>query len=166
MVINEHTKRKCILALFTLERVEENQELHFSYFGSLDGVCVHIQIISRARADAVYFRLQRSRSGKKSRTGSVTAALGTASGRCSRVSPARAKAVVMRGVTRKRLTVMNKNTEVRERAEGMKWRMSMRDKKALPWTFSSPDFLLRRIQRSFSNTPACYIPGGHSPHLL
>ncbi|KAF9781317.1 hypothetical protein BJ322DRAFT_1080401 [Thelephora terrestris] len=37
VVINEHTKRKCVLALFTLEQVEENQELHFSYFGSLDG---------------------------------------------------------------------------------------------------------------------------------
>jgi len=42
VVINEHTKRKCALALFTLEPVEENQELHFSYFGSLDGVCIYI----------------------------------------------------------------------------------------------------------------------------
>lgn len=40
VVINEHTKRKCVLALFTLEPVEENQELHFSYFGSLDDVCI------------------------------------------------------------------------------------------------------------------------------
>ena len=38
VVINEHTKRKSALALFTLEAVEENQELHFSYFGSLDEV--------------------------------------------------------------------------------------------------------------------------------
>lgn len=38
VVINEHTKRKSVLALFTLEPVEENQELHFSYFGSLDEV--------------------------------------------------------------------------------------------------------------------------------
>lgn len=41
VVIDEHTKRKCVLALFTLEPVEENQELHFSYFGSLDDVRVH-----------------------------------------------------------------------------------------------------------------------------
>ena len=51
VVINEHTKRKCILALFTLEPVEENQELHFSYFGSLDGVCIYIKIGSQRMFD-------------------------------------------------------------------------------------------------------------------
>jgi len=51
VVINEHTKRKCSLALFTLEPVEENQELHFSYFGSPDGVSIHILIIPRGRSD-------------------------------------------------------------------------------------------------------------------
>jgi len=47
VVINEHTKRKCSLALFTLETVEENQELHFSYFGSLDDVRVNTLTIHR-----------------------------------------------------------------------------------------------------------------------
>jgi len=51
VVINEHTKRKSILALFTLEPVEENQELHFSYFGSLDGVRIHILIIPQGMSD-------------------------------------------------------------------------------------------------------------------
>ena len=43
VVINEYTKKKCVLALFTLEAVEEDQELHFSYFGSLDDVRISIQ---------------------------------------------------------------------------------------------------------------------------
>ncbi|KAF9653273.1 SET domain-containing protein [Thelephora ganbajun] len=51
VVINEHTKRKCVLALFTLEPVEENQELHFSYFGSLDDVRVCTSIIPRGRIE-------------------------------------------------------------------------------------------------------------------
>jgi len=39
-----------VLALFTLEPVEENQELHFSYFGSLDDVGPpRVQIIPQGK---------------------------------------------------------------------------------------------------------------------
>lgn len=52
VVINEHTKRKSVLALFTLETVEENEELHFSYFGSLDEVRGFTSIIALWKAGA------------------------------------------------------------------------------------------------------------------